>query len=195
MHERACAALDLCQESQSVEFKESASWETLKWKIIKSILAMGNLRDGGIIVVGASERGNSWGLTGITLEHLATFDADILREQVNAYVSPYANIDIVLVSFQNETRFLAIQVSEFHSTPLVCKKNGPDGQGIREGVVYVRPLGVSKTTQLIRAEDMHDLLELASEKRARKMLETSRRIGLTGGTSDAEYFARELEGL
>lgn len=178
-----------------MEFKESASWETLKWKIIKSALAMGNLRDGGVIVIGASERGETWDLTGISTEHLATYDVDIVAEQVNAYVSPHVDLDIVLVSYRNGKQFLAIQVTEFHSTPLVCKKNGPNGEGVREGFVYVRPLGIAKTTQVVRAEDMHDLLELASEKRARKMLETSRRIGLTGGPSDAEHFARELEGL
>jgi len=48
LHDRVYNALDRCQESKSVDFKESASWGKLKWKIIRTIIAMGNLRDGGI---------------------------------------------------------------------------------------------------------------------------------------------------
>ena len=48
---------------KSVDFKESAPWNDLKWQIIRTALAMGNLRDGGIIVVGASERDDTCDLT------------------------------------------------------------------------------------------------------------------------------------
>ncbi len=65
LHERVLNALDRCQESKGVDFKESAPWDNLKWQLIRTAIAMGNLRDGGIIVIGASERGDSWDLTGI----------------------------------------------------------------------------------------------------------------------------------
>jgi hypothetical protein len=47
---------------------------------------------------------------------------------------------------------------------------------------------------------MHELLELAAEKRARRILETSRRIGLTYDQSvpkqgTSQRFDSELEGL
>jgi hypothetical protein len=43
LKDRVNTALDLCQESQGVEFKESGAWDNLKWKVIKNVLAMGNL--------------------------------------------------------------------------------------------------------------------------------------------------------
>lgn len=46
LHDRVYNALDRCQESKSVDFKESAPWKNLKWQIIRTALAMGNLRDG-----------------------------------------------------------------------------------------------------------------------------------------------------
>lgn len=55
LHGRVHAALDTCVESQAIECKESAPWEVLQHKIIKRALAMGNLRDGGAIIIGASE--------------------------------------------------------------------------------------------------------------------------------------------
>ena len=36
LHERVVTALDRCQESQAVDFKESATWDQLKWRIIKN---------------------------------------------------------------------------------------------------------------------------------------------------------------
>src|SRR2546430_14638500 len=97
LHERATLALDRCQESEDVDFKESADWKTLMWGITHSALGMGNLRDGGIIVVGVSQRAESWALTGITSVHLGTYDVDVLAAHVNAYVSPYVDLDVVVV--------------------------------------------------------------------------------------------------
>jgi hypothetical protein len=64
LHERVYNALGHCQESKSIDFKESAPWNDIKFQIIRTSMAMGNLRDGGIIVVGASERESTWELTG-----------------------------------------------------------------------------------------------------------------------------------
>ena len=47
LRERVEYALDQLQEMADIEFKESASWATLRWRIIKTALGMGNLRDGG----------------------------------------------------------------------------------------------------------------------------------------------------
>lgn len=194
VHDRVIGALDICQEGQGIDFKESAPWDSLKWRIIKTVLAMGNLRDGGIIVIGASEREQTWVLSGITPDHLVTFDVDNIIDAANSYASPHIDLDIALVQY-NGQQFLAIQVNEFDNTLIVCKKNGPAGTGIVEGAVYVRPPGIAKTTRVMNASQMHDMLELAAEKRARRILETARRVGLTARPAEAERFDDELEGL
>ena len=195
LRERVVNALDRCQESQGIEFKESAPWESLKWKIIRTALAMANLRDGGIMVIGASERNQSWELTGIESIHLETYKVDVVVDAINKYASPNIDLDIVLIKNVNGVDFLAIQVREFNDTPIVCKKNGPLGKGIFEGGVYVRPSGVAETTKVMKASQMHDLLELAAEKRARRILEVSHRIGLEPRLIAKDYFEEELEGL
>lgn len=192
LHERVCNALDRCYEFQDIDFKESASWETLKWKIIKTALAMGNLRDGGIIIVGVSERDDTWQLTGISQEHLETFDVDNITSQINAYVSPHVDLTVVTVDYSQSKRFLAIKVSEFSDTPLVCKKNEGD---LKEGNIYIRSFGKPETTKVTNAQQMHNLLELAAEKRARRILEVSQRIGLVPSSSSTELFDQELQGL
>lgn len=196
LHDRVHNALDLCQESKGVDFKESASWNELKWQLIRTIIAMGNLRDGGIIVIGASERGDTWDLTGIKDTHLGTFDIDDIIDAITKYASPPIKIEIVLVNYRNGRNFLAIQVHEFSDTPFVCKNNGPDSyKKLRTGDFFVRPAGKPRTTKITSVDDMHDLLELAAEKRARRILEVAHRIGLKPSESDIQRFDEELGGL
>jgi len=186
LHERATGALEVCQESISVEFKSSALWENLKYKITKNVLAMGNLRDGGVLVVGVSQNAGRWELTGVTQEHLATFEPDDMLAFIGRYVSPAFNLDIVRV-VHDGTPFLAIQTREFAETPLVCSRNGPDGpnnEGLVPGGVYIRLANPPQTTRVMDAAQMQDLLDLAAEKRARRMLEQGRRIG---------YHERDIE--
>lgn len=193
LHERVTVALDTCQEYQDVDFKESQPWAELQWRIIKTSLAMANLRDGGIIVIGANERGRTWQLSGITANDLATFDVDAVVDKINAFASPHIALDVVLVSYRDADQFLGIQVHEFSDTPVVCRKNG--NCGLVEGAVYVRPPGKAQTTRVMDASQMEDLLELAAEKRARRILEVAGRVGLVPGESAGQSFNQELGGL
>ncbi len=199
LHERAILALDRCMEARDIDFKESCQWDTLQWRIIKTSMGMANLRDGGIIIIGASERESTWDLTGISVDHLKTYDVDKIVELANAYASPHVNLDIVTVAFKAGGVFLAIQIAEFSDTPVVCKKNGPDRfrgtpDELSQGAVYLRPHGMARTTKVTDATQMHDLLELAAEKRARRILETSRKVGFMP-PSGPDAFDLELGGL
>ncbi len=196
LHESVYSALDRCRESQAIEFKESEVWDSLKWRLIRTLMAMGNLRDGGIIVIGASERGNEWELTGIRPEHLSTYDIDNIADTLNSYSSPPMEIEIVLVKYRNDKDFLALKANEFEHTPYVCKKNSPDNvRPLFEGEIYIRPPGKAQTKKVTSAQEMHDLLELAAEKRARRMIETSHRIGFIPSKTKSQLFDHELEGL
>lgn len=197
LHDKVVAALGLCQESQRVDFKETAPWNTLRDKLTKTVLAMGNLRDGGIAVVGVSERAPNWDRTGISAEHLRTYDVDDMLGYFATFVSPFAEVDVVEVLHDGAT-FLAVQAHEFDEVPLVCKRNGadPNGAGLFEGAVYVRPLGgVPQTTRVMNAQQMHELLDLAAEKKARKIQRQARRIGMVAPDLDNDAFDRELGDL
>jgi len=196
LHDRVYSALDRCQESQAIDFKESADWNSLKWRLIRTVMAMGNLRDGGIIVIGASERGDDWELTGIEQAHLSTYDIDDIIDAINKYASPPMQVEIVRVKYRNDKEFLAFQIKEFEHSPYVCKKNGPDEVGLLfEGEAYIRPPGKPQTKKVTNAQEMDDLLELAAEKRARSMIETSRRIGFVPSPSNTQRFDEELGDL
>ena len=59
----------------------------------------------------------------------------------------------------------------------------------------MRPAGKPRTTKVASAEEMHDLLELAAEKRARRILEVAHRIGLKPTETANQRFDEELGGL
>ena len=200
LHERVGNALDRLQEAPDIEFKESASWDLLKWKIIKTALAMGNLRDGGILIVGVAQRAGQEQRTGITQEHLATYDPDKIADQFGRFISPEIEFTLVRVPHQDNT-YLAFEFQEFREIPLVCKRNGPDGEGLVAGTVYVRPWeGRPRSTKVTDAAQMRELLDLAGDKAARRIIERGTRAGLELPAGDrplpvTDPFDGELEGL
>ena len=158
---------------------------------------MGNLRDGGVVVIGASEENGTWLLTGIEPGDLNTYDIDTIRDVMAKYASPAPEVDVVLVDYHAPNPFLALEVSEFRTSPFVCRKDSPQGvkHSFSAGDVFLRPPGKPQTKPVSSASEMHDLLELTAEKRARQMLQTARRIGLSSDSNAAGKFDEELRGL
>ena len=197
LHERVENALDRLQEAPDIEFKESASWDALKWKIIKTALAMGNLQDGGILVVGVSQRAGQAPLTGISETDLVTYDPDNRADQFGRFISPEIGFTLVQVPYRGND-YLAFEFQEFREIPLVCKRRG---EGLEAGVVYVRPReGRPRSTKVTDAAQMRELLDLAADKAARRIIERGIRAGLEFPARDSlpaviEQFERELEGL
>jgi len=193
--ERADFALDKCQESQGVDFKESLPWDEIRPKVIRAALAMGNLRDGGLLIIGASERSSEWNLTGISEEHLGTYSVDDVIDQVNTHISPTVEIDVVTHEYRRlNLRFLVIGIREFSDIPLVCRKS-LDAERLFAGDILVRPPGKPESRKIRSAQELHDLIELAAEKRARMILERGRRVGLVATNTSKHQFEAELEGL
>ena len=193
LHARVAAALDRCQESRDVEFKESASWSDLRLKIVKTAMAMANLRDGGVIIIGASERDDTWSLDGITTDDLSTYDPDNIIAAVNKHASPDVELSVVRVTHTNGNVFLAIEIEQFAATPIVCKKTY-DG-AMRVGDIYHRPTGQPRTSRVTDARELNDLLDLAAEKRAMRIIRTAKRVGLEAKDTDAESYAAEQESM
>ncbi|MCU7828460.1 MAG: ATP-binding protein [Candidatus Thiodiazotropha sp. (ex Myrtea sp. 'scaly one' KF741663)] len=198
LHRRVWESLDRCQESQSVDFKESAPWNSLKWHITRTSMAMANLRDGGIIIVGVSERGESWELTGIADDHIGSYDFDVISDFVAKYASIPLELDVVVVRYRDEKSYLAIQVSEFSHLPCICRRNSSnESKAFSKSDVLIRPPGKPQTKKVEDSNEIRDLIELAAEKRARNIIEAASRIGLSGVHNDTpdEAFDQELQGL
>lgn len=193
LRKRINAAFGLLHESRAVDFKQSIAWEEYKVKFVKTIIAMSNLRDGGLIIIGVSEENNSWLLKGITEQDLATYDPDNMIDFVNKYASPIAHFDIVLHE-KDGKRFLIISVHEFESEPVVCKRSY--NQDLIDGIIYIRPLGKPQSRAIQNAEELRELLDNAVEKKMRRFVGQIERIyGTMPQTSqqrDQHEFDEEL---
>lgn len=178
-----------------MEFKGSAPWPTLQRHIVRTVIAMTNLRGGGTIVIGMSEGTDSWQPTGVTQQDLATFDPDVVVEHVNRFASQPVTLDMVIVDHEARD-FLAIHSREFDRSPTICRRAcDANGSGFQAGTILIRPGGKPCTRPVRDAVEVQDLLDLAAEKRARSILEAGRRIGLTLAQDDSDRFDRELDGL
>lgn len=198
LKDRVQGALDLLQEGRAVDFKRAAMWNELKQGIPKDILAMSNLRDGGIIIIGVEESDNKWNRTGMIDEQLNTYNPDDMIDHVNKYASPSMTFDVVKHTDDEGLKYLVIRAHEFEEKPFVCKRNFA-GE-LREGAFYIRPLGKAESREVQTAEEMHDLLELSVEKRTRNFLRQIQRVGIDFKTmrlekTDEDKFDDELEGL
>lgn len=196
---RITLALSRCQEQSWLDFKESQPWPVLRWRLLKTIMGMANLRDGGLIVVGVAEKGTAWELTGIEASHLAAFDYDDITDQLSKYASPQVTVDIVIHDHDDGKRYLAFHVHQFSDSPVVCRNNSPEDvkpkDRLASGEIYVRPTtGKPRTEKVTDAARLHDLLELAAEFRARRILEVGKRIGFVPADTAASLYDAELAG-
>jgi hypothetical protein len=194
---RITLALSRCQEQPWLDFKESQPWQVLRWRLLKTIMAMANLRDGGLIVVGVAEKGTDWELTGIEPGHLGAFDYDEIIDQLGKYASPQVVVDIVTHDHEDGKHYLAFHVHQFKDSPVLCRNNSPQDvkkkDRLAAGDIYVRPTtGTPRTEKVTDATRLHDLLELAAEFRARRILEVGKRIGLVPGETAASLYDAEL---
>ncbi|MBN2211149.1 MAG: ATP-binding protein [Sedimentisphaerales bacterium] len=188
-------ALAYGKESRSVEFKRGANWDELKRNIIKTCLGMANLRGGGLIIIGAEEDGTSLRLSGVSNEQLCTYDPDIIKEQVDSYASPSIDLDIVRHNV-DKIIFIAIKVFEFSRQIIICKKSMEEGSHkLRDGAIYTRPSGNARTEEVRNAGVMRDLLELATVKEARRLIEVTKNLGINivtqGDIADKDKYIAE----
>lgn len=185
--EELVALIELGREDRSVEYKESLAWDDLKNKIAKTALGMANIRDGGTIAIGVSERSGSPVPEGMPAEDVETYDEDDIRAYVNRFADPYVRLELHRVS-RDEL--------EFDQVPVVCKR---DGIGLRNGAIYTRSYRMPETCEVPSQTEMREIIDMATDKGVRRFLERSRAVGLLPGETaertDSEKYDEELEGL
>jgi len=185
----------LGRETREVEYKRSAPWNDIKDRIARTAMGMANLRGGGTIVLGMDEAPDGGFVPrGISNIDVATYSEDEIASYINRFADPYVRIE--LHRFVHEEHiFLAIVVHEFDEIPVVCKRDGREE--MRQGAVYVRSRRIAETSEVRSQTEMREVIAAASEKGARRLLQTIHGFGLSERVrpSDDEQFALQLEGL
>lgn len=194
-------------ETRSIELKTSMPWndDATKFKIIKSIMALSNIRDGGRIILGVDECQNGkFDPKGMCLNHFESFTQDDLQDHIGKYIVPYAKVRVEKVS-KGPLNYVVIHVGEFDRWPVLCGKVydltnilGKD-KIIKEGDILTRTKVHRFESSRVKAHiDMQEILDLAIEKGVKSFLEQARNTGILPQRyvkSDKDRFDEEIEGL
>jgi hypothetical protein len=187
---RAVTALDFNDEQPGIEFKRSQTWQNLWIALTKTSMAMSNLRDGGIIIVGRPDDNSP---DGMTSNDLVTYDPDTIRDKIDEFASPGVGMTIVRITHNGNT-FLVIEVTEFTEVPIVCRKTY--NRDLEDGAFYILPLAGRPCTRRVRsADEMRDIFNRTVQKGLRRFHESAQAAGYVPAQSSVDSYRKELGGL
>lgn len=162
--------LETPSESRSIEFKPGLQWRDANHQhqlqdIIKSILGMSNIRDGGKIILGVPQKQDkTFDLVGMMPEELQTYDQDHIYQVVRAYANPAPRFEITNVEY-NGKYFIVISIQDFLYTPVICIKNGNNKgyEPLVRGSLYIRT-HKPETKKVEEEFEMREVINLAIDK-------------------------------
>ncbi|PXA89507.1 ATP-binding protein [Caulobacter sp. D4A] len=178
------ALLNGAEETDTLEFKGAMAWD--RQSLVRDILALANVIDGGRIVIGVED--NTYARQGLTPEQIATFDAEVMRDQIAPFADPRVVFRRIVAADRQGLQFVIIDVSPFDEGPVICKR---DGTEVNAGTIYFRSrTRRPQSARVDNSADMRDIIERAAALAARRL----RRLGFVAEQGDQDYDA-ELGGL
>ncbi len=166
--------------------------------VVREVLGLGNLRDGGHVVIGIDGRRQAEMLPGLAADELATWLAfDDLSRRFGVYSDPPVQFEVAEITLSSTARVAVIQVYEFADVPHLCAKayQAPEAQRelLHKGGLYVRPRTAPETSEIASSVEMREVLELATQKALRAYVATAERAGVTLATKIAPAISDEDE--
>ena len=189
------------REERNLEYKASFAWgkggEPLRSRVIKTCLALANLRDGGAVVVGVVEDPQgTFTPVGVEGHHLKTYLQDPIQENINQHADPFIDVTVATVQLEGKA-FVVLQVRPFDQVPVICKKNGIEN--LRGGAIYTRARKKHETIEVPSQTEMREILDRATENGVQRWVEIglhSGAIKIGGPVADAaEQFNEQLGAL
>lgn len=179
--------LEGAEETDALEFKQAMNWDD---GLVKDILAMANIEDGGRIVVGIDD--GTFARQGLSDPELDSFNIDRIKDVVGGFADPFVEFAISKIQDKRGLMFVVIAVAPFGYTPVICKKDGGRRNELRKGEIYFR----SKTRRpcserISNSSEMRELLDRATVLRMRRL----QGLGLRAVPDERYDFDRELGGL
>jgi predicted HTH transcriptional regulator len=132
---------------------------------------------------------------GVSKADLASWVPDHVADRLFNFTDPPIRFELSVVQFDQKS-FVVLEVAEFDMVPVICKRSYPGV--LVEGAIFVRPRRNPESVAVPTLADMRDLVELASEKLARRMIAQAERLGLTSATPipvDDELYRSEAPDL
>lgn len=168
------ALLDGAEETDVLEFKGAMTWNL---SLIRDILAMANVQDGGRIVIGVADE--TYEREGLSDEQIASFDQETVRDRVSEFADPRVELRIQNVMDEQGLAFVVIEIGPFDTIPVICKRDGAD---VRRGDIYYRSRSGRAASARVRdSADMRDIIEVAIVRSQRRLARVGLRAGAVAG--------------
>jgi hypothetical protein len=164
--------------------------------VARAAMAMGNLKDGGVICLGVDDTRMVEMQPGLSSQQLEEWsDFDEVNVALSRFADPPLTLHVNPLRLDSGANVVIIEVDEFDDVPHVCKRDFQEK--LRDGMTYYRPRGKPESVPVPSASAMHELLDLAIAKGVRKFIERAGSAGLlqTSGepheATDREAYDRE----
>ena len=187
--------IQIGKELRNIEYKRSVSWNdnNPKQKILKSMLAMANIRDGGSVIIGVEQKGGTFELTGMTEADFDSFNYETISAVIAEFADPYVTFSLTKGELEGK-RIVIIDVEEFKDIPVICKK---DGSLLKRGKLYTRGVRIPESVEVPSQTEMREILDIAIEKGTRKFFRSISRAGIAlkepERKTDIELFEKQLK--
>ncbi len=190
----------LGHETRSFEVKgpDSLGDKAFRAKVARAVMAMGNLRDGGLVCLGIDEPQMASMLPGLSKPQLREWsDFDDVSDALAGYSDPPVTFELRPFKLSSGVSVVVIEVAEFETTPHICKRDYLEV--LRRGMVYVRPRGKPESVPVPSHGDMRELLDLAITKGVREFIRRAGTAGIalpgvnTPQIADSAAFAAESD--
>jgi hypothetical protein len=146
-------------------------------KVTRAALSLGNLRDGGHIVIGIDDKNPASLGPGLSSADLASWTSyDDVARKMAEYADPAVSFDISFPVLSSGAEVAVLQVHEFEDLPHLCSKQYDPV--LRKGALYVRSRKLPETAEVASSVEMREVLQLATEKALRGYVETAQRAGV-----------------
>jgi len=199
-------------EGRGIEFKESFSWalnidglqsNNKAQEVIRSILGMSNIKDGGKIFIGVRQGKDptepKFVSKGMNENDLNTYDQDLIFEQVRNFGKPEPQFQILNMEYEGKY-FILFNVQSFLFAPIICY-NYKHLNRLEMSALYIRTFK-PETKKVTEVVEMREIVELAIEKeldlfsaRMQRVFQTMSgiKIGKSSEEEEQKKFSGELK--
>jgi hypothetical protein len=168
-------------ETANVDYKEGFEWKKenrdKQCELVKDMMAMANIRDGGRIVFGVEDA--SYDLVGVTNAILESLDQTKIGQTLYGKSTPKVSFEVQKTKV-DELHVVIIRVYEFDDVPIICTdtirslKNSNEVI-LRKGAVYIRTPD-ARTEEISSDQEMRELLGRAMLKKSDELLRVMERL-------------------
>lgn len=139
-------------------------------KVVRALLGLGNLRDGGLLVIGIDDKQMAAMQPGLNEAQARSWmEYDQLASTISKYSDPPVELEPWDLTLSNGNRVVVIEVKEFQDYPHLCLKDYSSSTSgnkpiLREGALYIRKRGMPATTEFASSIEMREIIDLAVAK-------------------------------